>query len=424
MTPFEAFLNSSSVTTDTRSIPQGSVFFALKGARFNGNSFALEALELGANYAVVDEPVGKDDRLILVDNVLEALQDCARAYRRYLGIPIVGLTGSNGKTTNKELFHAVLHTTFKTYATEGNFNNHIGVPLSLLRIPRDSELAVIEMGANHQKEIAQLAAICEPTIGYITNYGKAHLEGFGGVEGIIKGKSELYDYLRSSNGLAMINLDDSIQIEKSTGINQFGYGRGEGLIQWTPSGTSEFAGVHIDYGGESYPIQSQLSGSFNEQNIVAAACLGHHMGVDAQAIKSAIESYAPKMNRVEWRETAANKVLLDAYNANPTSMKLSVESFATWHKQDGLLVLGDMFELGEESGTEHQAMVNYIRELQMEDQTVLVGHHFGATDWSGLQFSTTDELANYWKEKGAPKDASILLKGSRGIALEALLSLL
>jgi UDP-N-acetylmuramoyl-tripeptide--D-alanyl-D-alanine ligase len=341
-----------------------------------------------------------------------------------LGIPIIGLTGSNGKTTNKELFHAVLNTTFKTYATAGNFNNHIGVPLSLLRIPRDSELAVIEMGANHQKEIAQLAAICEPTIGYITNYGKAHLEGFGGVEGIIKGKSELYDYLRSTDGLAMVNLNDPIQIEKSTGIHQFGYGKGEGLILWSPSSTSEFAGVQIVHGEASYSIQSQLSGSFNEQNIVAAACLGHHMGVDAKAIKSAIESYAPKMNRVEWRETAANKVLLDAYNANPTSMKLSVESFATWHRQDGLLVLGDMFELGEESGPEHQAMVNYIRELQMEDQTVLVGQHFGATDWSGLQFSTTDELANYWKEKGAPKDASILLKGSRGIALEALLSLL
>ncbi len=424
MTPFEAFLNSSAVTTDTRSIPQGSIFFALKGARFNGNSFALHALELGAAYAVVDEPVGKDNRLILVDNVLEALQDCARAYRRYLGIPIIGLTGSNGKTTNKELFNAVLNTTFKTYATAGNFNNHIGVPLSLLRIPRDSELAVIEMGANHQKEIAQLAAICEPTIGYITNYGKAHLEGFGGVEGIIKGKSELYDYLRSSDGLAMVNLNDSIQIENSTGINQFGYGTGEGLIQWSPLSTSEFAGVQIVYGEASYSIQSQLSGSFNEQNIVAAACLGHHMGVDTKLIKSAIESYAPTMNRVEWRETAANKVLLDAYNANPTSMKLSVESFASWHKQDGLLVLGDMFELGEESGAEHQAMVNYIRELQMDDQTVLVGHHFGATDWSGLQFSTTDELANYWKGKGAPKDASILLKGSRGIALEALLSLL
>ena len=424
MTPFEAFLNSTAVTTDTRSIPQGSIFFALKGARFNGNSFALQALELGADYAVVDEPVDKDDRLIVVDNVLEALQDCARDYRRYLGIPIVGITGSNGKTTNKELFHAVLSTTFKTYATAGNFNNHIGVPLSILRIPRDSELAVIEMGANHQKEIAQLAAISEPNIGYITNYGKAHLEGFGGIEGIIKGKSELYDYLRSTAGLAMVNLNDPIQIEKSKGINQFGYGRGLGLIQWSPLSTTEFAGVHIVHGEESYSIQSQLSGSFNEQNIVAAACLGHHMGVDAKAIKSAIESYAPKMNRVEWRETPANKVLLDAYNANPTSMKLSVENFATWHKQDGLLVLGDMFELGEESAVEHQAMVNYIRELQMEDQTVLVGQHFGATDWSGLKFSTKDELANYWKEKGAPKDTSILLKGSRGIALEALLTLL
>ncbi|HCP40816.1 MAG TPA: UDP-N-acetylmuramoyl-tripeptide--D-alanyl-D-alanine ligase [Cryomorphaceae bacterium] len=424
MTLFEAFLNSSAVTTDTRSIPEGSIFFGLKGARFNGNDFALQALKLGAKYAVIDEMVGEDDRLILVDNVLEALQNCARAYRRYLGIPIVGLTGSNGKTTNKELFQAVLNTTFKTSATAGNLNNHIGVPLSLLRIPRDSELAVIEMGANHQKEIAKLAAICEPTIGYITNYGKAHLEGFGGVEGIIKGKSELYDYLGSSDGLAMVNLNDPIQIEKSEGINQFGYGKREGLIQWSPSSTTEFAGVHIVHREESYSIQSQLSGSFNEQNIVAAACLGHHMGVDAKAIKSAIESYAPSMNRMEWRQTAANKVLLDAYNANPTSMKLSVESFAAWHKQDGLLVLGDMFELGEESGAEHQAIVNYIRERKLEDQTLLVGKHFGATNWSGLQFSTTEKLANYWKEKGAPQDASVLLKGSRGIALEKLLLLL
>lgn len=424
MTPFEAFLNSTGVTTDTRSIPQGSIFFALKGARFNGNEFALKALELGARYAVVDEAVEEHERLIRVEDALTALQDCARSYRRHLGIPIVGLTGSNGKTTNKELFHAVLSRKFNTYATAGNFNNHIGVPLSLLRIPRDSELAVIEMGANHQKEIAQLAAICEPTLGYITNYGKAHLEGFGGVEGIIKGKSELYDYLRSTDGLAMVNLNDPIQIEKSIGINQFGYGRAEGLIHWTPSSTSEFAGVHIIHGETSYSIQSQLSGSFNEQNIVAAACLGHYFGVEALDIKTAIESYAPQMNRVEWRKTASNKVLLDAYNANPTSMKLSVESFATWHKQDGVLVLGDMFELGKESEAEHQAMVNYIRELQLEDQTVLVGHHFGATNWSGVQFSTTAELATYWKEKGAPKDASILLKGSRGIALEALLPLL
>lgn len=424
MTPFNAFMNSTGVTTDTRSIPQGSIFFALKGARFNGNEFALKALELGARYAVVDEVIDEDDRLIHVDDVLIALQDCARSYRRYLGIPIVGLTGSNGKTTNKELFHAVLNKKYKTYATAGNFNNHIGVPLSLLRIPRDCELAVIEMGANHQKEIALLASICEPTIGYITNYGKAHLEGFGGVEGIIKGKSELYDYLRGEGGSAMVNLDDPIQINKSQGIEQFGFGLEKGSVQWSSESKNEFASVRILHGADSYSIQSQLSGSFNELNIVAAACLGHHFGVEALDIKDAIEAYAPQMNRVEWRETASNKVLLDAYNANPTSMKLSVESFAKWHKEDGILVLGDMFELGEASAAEHQDMVDVIRTLQLEEQCVLVGLHFGRTDWAGLKFETTAELATYWKEKGAPKDASILLKGSRGIALEALLPLL
>lgn len=424
MTPFDAFLNSTGVTTDTRSIPKGSIFFALKGARFNGNEFALEALELGASYAVVDEVMGEDDRLIQVNDVLVALQDCARNYRRYLGIPIVALTGSNGKTTNKELFHAVLNKKFKTYATAGNFNNHIGVPLSLLHIPRDSELAVIEMGANHQKEISLLASICEPTLGYITNYGKAHLEGFGGVEGIIKGKSELYDYLRSAGALAMVNLDDHIQIDKSKDIDQFGFGLENGFVRWRSQSKTEFAGVHICCGADSYYIQSQLSGSFNELNIVAAASLGHHFGVDALDIKEAIEAYAPKMNRVEWRKTKFNKVLLDAYNANPTSMKLSVESFAKWHKENGLLVLGDMFELGNESATEHQEMVNTILGLGLTEQCILVGLHFGRTNWKGLKFETTEELATYWKEKGAPKDASVLLKGSRGIALEALLPLL
>lgn len=424
MTPFEAFLNSTGVTTDTRNIPQGSLFFALKGAKFNGNEFAMKALDLGASYAVVDEAVGENERLIQVDDVLTALQDCARSYRRYLGIPIVGLTGSNGKTTNKELFHVVLNKKFKTYATEGNFNNHIGVPLSLLRIPIDSELAVIEMGANHQKEIALLASICEPTIGYITNYGKAHLEGFGGVEGIIKGKSELYDYLRNAKALAMVNLDDPIQMDKSQGIEQFGFGLQAGAVQWRSDSDSEFARVHISNGAGSYFIQSQLSGSFNEQNIVAAACIGHHFCVNDLDIKEAIEAYSPKMNRVEWRETASNKVLLDAYNANPTSMKLSVESFAKWHNEDGLLVLGDMFELGEESSAEHQSMVDVIRELELDEQCILVGAHFGRTNWAGLKFETTEELAAYWKEKGAPKGASILLKGSRGIALEALLPLL
>ena len=424
MTPFEAYLQCKAVSTDTRNIVPGSVFFALKGARFNGNEFALQALAEGASFAVVDEPVGEDDRLLQVDDVLTALQDCAKQYRRHLGIPIIGLTGSNGKTTNKELFHAVLSTQFNVHATKGNFNNHIGVPLTLLSIPEATELAVIEMGANHQGEIALLASICEPDLGYITNYGKAHMEGFGGVEGIIKGKSELYDFIRSNkNASVLLNLDDPIQIEKSQGCATITFGQHSGQYQWLPKSEGEFAGLCFEHEHHVHKIKSQLSGSFNETNIAAAVALGLHYGITATNIVKAIESYVPSMNRVEWRETAYNKVLLDAYNANPTSMSLSVESFAKWHP-NGYLILGDMFELGTAAEEEHEAIVQLVRESGMSLRCILVGDFFGRTSWQGAHFGTAAELATYWNEKGAPKDAHILLKGSRGIALEQLLPLL
>lgn len=422
MTPFEAFLTCRKISTDTRNIIPGSVFFALKGARFNGNDFALQALKEGASYAVVDEPVGADPRILEVEDVLQSLQDCARDYRRSLQIPVVGLTGSNGKTTNKELFSAVLQQRYTTHATAGNFNNHIGVPLTLLAIPEDSEIAIIEMGANHQREIALLSSIAEPTIGYITNYGKAHMEGFGGVEGIIKGKSELYDYCRAAGAQVMINFDDAIQVEKSAGIALFGYGRDAGLI-WRSSTASEFAGIQFDFEGAKYTVQSKLSGAFNEQNIAAAVCLGLHFEVSPEAIVEAIEGYTPDMNRVEWRYTAHNKILLDAYNANPTSMALSVESFAKWHSE-GWMILGDMFELGDSAQQEHTEMIQRIESLGMHERTVLVGKLFGSCAWKGLQFDSTEELLKYWNKKGAPKDAHILLKGSRGIALEKLLPVL
>ena len=424
MTPFEAYLQCKAVSTDTRNIVPGSVFFALKGARFNGNEFALQALTEGASYAVVDEPVGEDHRLLQVDDVLTALQDCAKQYRRHLSIPIIGLTGSNGKTTNKELFHAVLSTQFNVHATKGNFNNHIGVPLTLLSTPEATELAVIEMGANHQGEIALLASICEPDLGYITNYGKAHMEGFGGVEGIIKGKSELYDFIRShKNASVLLNVDDPIQIEKSQGCATITFGQHSGQYQWLPKSEGEFAGLCFEHEHHVHKIKSQLSGSFNETNIAAAVALGLHYGISATNIVKAIESYVPSMNRVEWRETAHNKVLLDAYNANPTSMSLSVESFAKWHPE-GILILGDMFELGAAAEQEHEAMVQLVRESGMSQRCILVGDFFGRTSWEGAQFGTAAELATYWNEKGAPKDAHILLKGSRGIALEQLLPLL
>jgi UDP-N-acetylmuramoyl-tripeptide--D-alanyl-D-alanine ligase len=424
MTPFEAFLQYKAVSTDTRNIAPGSVFFALKGERFNGNEFALQALAEGASYAVVDQPVGEDYRLLRVDDVLTALQDCAKQYRRHLGITIIGMTGSNGKTTNKELFHSVLSTQFKVHATKGNLNNHIGVPLTLLSIPEDTELAIVEMGANHQGEIAQLASMCEPNVGYITNYGKAHMEGFGGIEGIIKGKSELYDYIRSqTKASVLLNTDDPIQMEKSQGCLSITFGQHTGQYQWQSKSKGEFAGLCFVHDNSVYKIDSQLSGSFNETNIAAAVALGLHYGISANNIVKAINSYVPSMNRVEWRQTASNNVLLDAYNANPTSMTLSLESFAKWHPE-GYLILGDMFELGTATQEEHEAIIGLIHDLGVSSRCILVGEFFGQTSWGGAHFSTAAELATYWNEKGAPKDAHILLKGSRGIALEQLLPLL
>ncbi len=424
MRVFEAFLSCGSVCTDTRSIVPGSVFFALKGASFNGNTFALQALQAGAAFAVVDEDVGEDERLIKVSDVLSALQECALEYRRHLNIPTIGLTGSNGKTTTKELFNAVLKTKYKVHATKGNFNNHIGVPLTILSAPKETEILIVEMGANHQKEIEHLASIAEPTLGYITNYGKAHLEGFGGVEGIIKGKSELYDYIaQTPKGLALVNADDAIQFEKSAACSRTTFGKTNAQFTYAIEEYDEFAGIQFSIGTTSYTIKSNLSGSFNCVNLASAVALGHYFDVPAPAIVQALTDYVPAMNRIEWRKTASNRVLLDAYNANPTSMSLSIENFAKWHK-NGWLVLGDMFELGEASAVEHQAIVELVQRTNMKKRCILVGKHFCSTNWKGLQFATTGDLETYWKENGAPKDAAILLKGSRGIALEQLLHLL
>ena len=424
MRVFEAFLSCGSVCTDTRSIVPGSVFFALKGASFNGNTFALQALQAGAAFAVVDEDVGEDERLIKVSDVLSALQECALEYRRHLNIPTIGLTGSNGKTTTKELFKAVLKTKYKVHATKGNFNNHIGVPLTILSAPKETEILIVEMGANHQKEIEHLASIAEPTLGYITNYGKAHLEGFGGVEGIIKGKSELYDYIaQTPKGLALVNADDAIQFEKSAACSRTTFGKTNAQFTYAIEEYDEFAGIQFSIGTTSYTIKSNLSGSFNSTNLASAVALGHYFDVPAPAIVQALTDYVPAMNRIEWRKTASNRVLLDAYNANPTSMSLSIENFAKWHK-NGWLVLGDMFELGEASAVEHQAIVELVQRTNMKKRCILVGKHFCSTNWKGLQFATTGDLETYWKENGAPKDAAILLKGSRGIALEQLLHLL
>ncbi len=400
------------VDTDTRNIRKNTIFFALKGDNFNGNKFAEKSLELGANFAVVDEEEYKtDNNIILVDNVLETLQKLANYHRKQLNIPIIGLTGSNGKTTTKELINVVLSKKYKTAATKGNLNNHIGVPLTLLSITPKNEIGIIEMGANHQKEIEFLSSICEPDFGYITNFGKAHLEGFGGVEGVIKGKSELYTFLRKNNKTAFVNPSDDIQIQKTKDITSVYFDTNElYFIDANPF-------VKLSY--KDTVIKSNLIGSYNYSNIAAAITIGKYFKVSKQNIKKAIEEYIPKNNRSQIIESKTNKIILDAYNANPSSMKVALENFAALPEKNKVIILGDMFELGEDSLKEHQAIIDLSDILKFKKQ-YFVGENFYQTNTNKLQFKTYEELEGYIK-KNPLENQSILIKGSRGMRLERIL---
>jgi UDP-N-acetylmuramoyl-tripeptide--D-alanyl-D-alanine ligase len=422
MTLFEAFLQTKSVSTDTRNIAKGSIFFALKGENFNGNSFAQSALDAGAAFVVIDEAQDGLPTLqtFLVDAVLTALQDLARTYRQSFTGTVIGLTGSNGKTTCKELIRDVLATTFSTKATVGNLNNQIGVPLTLLSVPSDTAMVVVEMGANHQKEIELLSSICLPDIGYITNFGKAHLEGFGGIEGVIKGKSELYANLRERGKKAIVNCADAKQLEKSEGLTRVTFGDCPNADIKIIALKGEMAGARFD----GHEINAQLTGDFHFTNVAAAIALGHLLGVKTSDIKLAIENYQPQMNRSEWRKTGKNEVLLDAYNANPDSMQASIQTFNRLQKPNKWYVLGDMFELGEYSATEHQHIVNMLEELGAQ-HVILVGSAF---------LNTTGPKHYHYHEKTAQalaflsdqnlRGCTILLKGSRGMKLETLLEAL
>jgi len=418
---YQAFLSKRAICTDTRKVTHGCIFFALKGDNFNGNLFAAEALQKGAAYAVVEEPIGKADmqQVFVVDDVLLTLQDLARKYRQSLSCTIIGLTGSNGKTTCKELIRDVMATKFKTVATIGNLNNHIGVPLTVLAIPPDAEMAVVEMGANHQKEIALLSSICQPDWGYITNFGKAHLEGFGGVEGVIKGKSELYDFLRENNKSALVLGDNHLQMEKSKGINKITFGEGltNDIIVNKHSG--DFASIRF----AEVTIQSKLTGDFQYTNLAAAVAFGYHFGVELTQIKKAIENYEPKMNRSEWRLTTNNEVLLDAYNANPDSVSAAIDAFAKLNKPMPWFILGDMFELGDYTKKEHKKIVNQLEAIHA-NRVLLIGAHFcEAAKGIYPTVKTTEEAATWLSEKKL-MGCTILLKGSRGMALEKLLAVL
>ncbi|WP_299125601.1 UDP-N-acetylmuramoyl-tripeptide--D-alanyl-D-alanine ligase [uncultured Tenacibaculum sp.] len=410
---YSLFIQHGLVDTDTRKIRKNTMFFALKGDNFNGNKFASEALTKGAKYAVVDEVEYKtSDNVILVDNVLKALQDLANYHRNQLNIPIISLTGSNGKTTTKELINTVLSCKFNTTATKGNLNNHIGVPLTLLSMNTNTEIGIVEMGANHQQEIAFLSKIVEPNYGYITNFGSAHLEGFGSIEGVIKGKSELYDFIKDTNGKVFLNSDDPIQVEKTKEIDVIKFEESIKFIEANP---------FVSVGFNNEVIHSKLIGSYNFANISAAITIGNYFKVPKEEIKKAIESYIPSNNRSEIIETEKNKIILDAYNANPTSMKAALDSFILYKSNHKTIILGDMFELGEFSELEHQKIVDFVSKANF-DSVLLVGNNFFQAETNYQKFKTLDELKKYLQD--APiKGSSILIKGSRGIALENILPL-
>ena len=416
------FKQHPSVETDTRKLKPDDIFFALKGDNFNGNAFAKKALEGGAAYAVIDEKEFEiSEKTILVNDVLTALQQLAKHHREQFNIPVLAITGSNGKTTTKELIHAALSSSFKTYTTEGNLNNHIGIPLTILKIKADAEIAVIEMGANHQKEIKSYCKYVEPTHGIITNCGKAHLEGFGGVEGIRKGKGELYDYLKQHQGLVFVNGDDAILVNMlqersmpdfiSYGNNSSNKYNSKILIE-NPFLKIQFEDIEID---------SNLFGSYNYSNIMCAIAVGKYFGVSNQHIQNAITNYHPENARSQVIEKNGYKLILDAYNANPTSMQHALESFAKSSDKKKMVILGDMFELGNDAPKEHQHIANLSEQLKF-DNIILVGNEFSKTQTSDavLKFKTT-EAAHIWFQQQDFTGSEILLKGSRSMKMEKIL---
>lgn len=414
-TLYKLYTPSLLVDTDTRKIRKNTLFFALKGAHFNGNQFAEKALELGASYAIVDEEkYTTQTNIILVDNVLQTLQALANYHRKQLNIPIIGLTGSNGKTTTKELIQIVLSKKYNTIATQGNLNNHIGVPLTLLSMKPEHELAVVEMGANHQKEIELLCTLCEPDFGYITNFGKAHLEGFGGLEGVIKGKSELYTFLQEHSKIAFVNPTDPIQVEKTKHIQSVSFD----IEDIRLLGVNPF--VTVSY--KNMRIQSNLIGGYNYTNIAAAVAIGTYFKVSQEAIKEAIESYVSTNNRSQIIETKKNKIILDAYNANPSSMRAALESFAAQKTNPKVIILGDMFELGNDSELEHQEIVNLAHTFNFKHQ-YFVGENFYQTKTTENRFKSYEAFEVFIKQHPI-ENATILVKGSRGMLLERVLALI
>jgi UDP-N-acetylmuramoyl-tripeptide--D-alanyl-D-alanine ligase len=411
------FINSKGVTTDSRKIEKGQIFFALKGENFNGNEYAKSAIERGAEYAIIDEAEYADiERTILVKGVLNCLQELAKFHRKYLNIPILAITGSNGKTTTKELISSVLNKRFSLGYTQGNLNNHIGVPLTLLSFSKETEMGVVEMGANHIGEIEVLCNIADPDYGIITNIGKAHIEGFGSFEGVIKTKSELYNYLKRKKGKIFINGEDNLLLSQSTDLEKVSYGKKHNLFV-----SAEFiaSSPFLEIKWDQFEIRTKLVGEYNFNNVLAAICIGSYFNVPKEKIVEAIEDYQPKNNRSQLTKTETNTLIIDAYNANPTSMELAIRNFLNIKEDNKFLILGDMFELGGSSKEEHHKIIQLADKLKFEN-AIFIGENFYnfRNEFPVYQFfENTTSLSNYLKINTI-KNATLLLKASRGIKLE------
>ncbi len=418
---YKLFLKYPSVQTDTRKLQKGDIFFALSGPNFNGSDFAIKALELGASYAIIDKTIGNaNERIILVPDTLIALQQLAKHHRQQLNIPVLAITGSNGKTTTKELVSSVLATSFIIYTTQGNLNNHIGVPLTILSIKSDAEIAVIEMGANHQSEIAGYCEYAVPTHALITNCGKAHLEGFGGIEGVRKGKGELYGFIKANKGTVFINSDYDYLQKMSAGIsNLVKYGTIEGDIVGNVIESNPFlkVGINSEEGLES--IVTQLVGDYNLPNVLCAVAIGKYFNVSNENIKYAIENYSPTNSRSQLIQKDTNSIILDAYNANPTSMKAAIENFAKLDSDKKVLFIGGMMELGEISVEEHENIVELIKRFNW-DNVVLVGGDFKRISHPFIYFNSSSE-AKEWFDNQHFTNTHFLIKGSRSMQMEKII---
>jgi len=418
---YQVYVLNPTIQTDTRKLKKNELYFALKGENFNGNLFVKQALEIGAAFAIVDEnPNIEDNRILVVDDVLVTLQELAKHHRNQLNIPVMAITGSNGKTTTKELINEVLKTQFKTYTTEGNLNNHIGIPLTILKIKNDAEIAVVEMGANHQKEIEAYCTYTLPTHGLITNCGKAHLEGFGGEMGVRKGKGELFDFLRDTDGTAFVNWSLDYLHQMSEGINN--------IVKFASKDTSvcgdilastPFLHLSIDSSKELAHVKTQLVGDYNFNNVLSAIAIGKYFNIPDSKIKYAIENYSPTNNRSQLIEKESNSIILDAYNANPTSMKAAIENFSKFDVDKKILLIGGMMELGEESIQEHQIIVDLINQFQW-DYVGLIGGHFNKVNHTFQYFRNSVEAKEWYKEANI-QNAHILIKGSRSMKMETIL---